>query len=358
MKLIMFTQVIDQNATVQGFAHEWAKSLAERLDTLYVIANRLGEHELPQNVRVFSLGAEEGASRTRKLYRLWKITAKVVRKDKLDGAFVHQIEQYGLATYPFLKVCGVPVIQFKAHKGVPWTLKLAGNLFDHFVTSTRGGLDLETPDLTVIGQAIDTNLFSPAQNSRSNETLQVTSVGRISPVKDYETVLEGFSGVDPSKLDADVKLKIVGGPARPGDGQYLRSLKDRVRNLGFEGTVEFTGALANDEIPEHLRETDLFINASRTGSLDKSGLEAMACECLLLTSNPAYAEILPEDLAETMTYPTGETERLTRKIEMLLSLAPEKRRRLGAKLREVVVRDHGLDRFMDNLVAVFESKQE
>jgi len=48
------------------------------------------------------------------------------------------------------------------------------------------------------------------------------------------------------------------------------------------------------DLPDTLSQADLFINVSRTGSIDKAVLEAMALNIPVLTSNEAFKELLPE----------------------------------------------------------------
>jgi glycosyltransferase involved in cell wall biosynthesis len=84
-------------------------------------------------------------------------------------------------------------------------------------------------------------------------------------------------------------------------------------------------------------------------SLDKAALEAMACGCLLLTTNEAYAEVLGEH-ACLLVRPDASAEALAGAIEALAALPVERRAKIGLELRDVVARQHSLPRMMDRIV--------
>lgn len=359
MNLIMFTQKLDREASVQGFAHEWIARLSDHLEQLFVITNELGDYHLPDSVTVRSLRAEDNVSRPTKVLLLWSALREFYRKAEIHGAFVHQIELYGLVALPQLKLHGTPIVQFKAHKGVPLTLKLASYVFDGFVTSSEDGLELRTPRKWVIGQGINTDRFRPGEGEGTSGEFRISSIGRISPVKDYETLfyaLQEYRGRGPD--DDSVNVRLVGGPGTPEQRQYKAKLVSLVEELGIEDWVEFVPPKPNEAIPEEYRRADLFVNLSHTGSLDKAVLEAMACECPVVTSNWAYREVFPESIKQKCLIEPGDVETLADRIEYFRDIKGSgEDRELREALREIVVSEHNLDRFLERLVDVFRKLQ-
>jgi len=358
VKLVMLTQQIDRSASTQGFAHDWVTTLAGKIDFLLVIANEVGDHNLPTNVKLISLGKERGASFFHKLFRLWRFTGEHLKKHSFDGVFVHQIEHYGLAVWPITRWNQVPLVQFKAHQGVPVTLRLAGYLFDHFVTSSEGGLELKTNDKSVIGQGIDTDRFAPTETRREHDLFEILTVGRISPVKDYQTLIRATEILVEQNRPIKVEVNIVGEPGTKQQEQYQDNLKEWVNRLGLQDVISLLPPVPNSRVHEFYQKADLFVNLSHTGSLDKAVLEAMACGCPVITSNWAYREILPDAIENEVMIPPEDEQTLARRIEEIYRWNREKRQEFGKRLREIVVREHGLDRFMDNLVNVFKQVQE
>ena len=71
MKLLICTQVVDKNHPILGFFHRWIEEFAKHCDTVEVICLFEGEHTLPANVHVHSLGKEEGKNRLKYLIRFY-----------------------------------------------------------------------------------------------------------------------------------------------------------------------------------------------------------------------------------------------------------------------------------------------
>ena len=60
MKLLICAQVVDREHATLGFFHEWIEALATTADQVEVIALEVGAYDLPEHVRVHSLGKESG----------------------------------------------------------------------------------------------------------------------------------------------------------------------------------------------------------------------------------------------------------------------------------------------------------
>ena len=58
MRLLIVTQVVDQNDSVLGFFHRWIEEFAKNCEKVHVICLKESVHNLPENVAVHSLGKE------------------------------------------------------------------------------------------------------------------------------------------------------------------------------------------------------------------------------------------------------------------------------------------------------------
>ena len=79
MKLLITTQVVDQNDLFLGFFHGWLEEFAKHFEHITVICLKEGTHSLPENVEVISLGKERGTSRAgtgMAIFSLYHFTAQ------------------------------------------------------------------------------------------------------------------------------------------------------------------------------------------------------------------------------------------------------------------------------------------
>ena len=113
--------------------------------------------------------------------------------------------------------------------------------------------------------------------------------------------------------------------------------------------VDFIGALPQAEVLKYYQDCDLFINLSETGSLDKVVLEAMASKKLILTSNVAFKNIIPEQLFCT----SKDVMYLINKIKEIYFLPVDKKRELQDILRNEVVNNHNLDNLIKKILNLF-----
>ena len=128
MKLLIITQVLDTEHPILGFFHRWVEEFASQAELVHVIALQIGTHKLPENVHVYSLGKEQGQSRIKYLWRLYRCIWKL--RHSYDGVFVHMNQQYVPLGYPLWKLLGKRIGLWYAHGAVSRSLRLAVRLAD------------------------------------------------------------------------------------------------------------------------------------------------------------------------------------------------------------------------------------
>lgn len=339
MNLLIVTQKLDREDENLGAFYAWFEELAKRFDKVVIIASSVGGHSLPAHVEVCSMGKEKGANRFARIWNFWKLFSyHYVRSDTV---FFHQIPEFVLAAVPFLISLKRTSALWYAHGTVTRRLCWAERFVDHILTSSSEGFRLPSKKVSYVGQAIDTDLFRPRDHSVSSKTLRMISIGRISPIKDYDTIIRACKKLEES-WGRPWTFSIIGGPLRPGDKSYFSQLKKLVNDLDLSLKVQFMGARPFSEIPELLSESDLFINLSSTGSLDKAVLQAMASGLSIITSNEAYRFLLPPQNFLEKRNP----DLLTEKIKLL---AEEVRPNLA--LRQIVIDRHALTDTLDRISA-------
>ena len=151
------------------------------------------------------------------------------------------------------------------------------------------------------------------------------------------------------------ELEIVGQVGLKEHQTYSEVLYQMAENYNAENlecNIIFTLGLAPSGIPKKLQDADLFINMSGTGSLDKAVLEAMACGCLVLTSNEAFEKMLPVELKTQRDNP----QMLAEKIKQIMVLSDERKQQLRYQLRQEVVVNHNLDNLVKTIASQFNGK--
>ncbi len=282
MKLLIITQKVNKNDQVLGFFHRWIEEFAKNAEVVNVVCLEKGDFNLPQNVKVFSLGKEEGVGKIGRLINFYKYIWKL--RKEYDSVFVHMNQIYILLGGIFWKILKKKISLWYAHGKVSLDLKISEKLVDYIFTSTSGGFRINSSKVKIIGQGIDTNLFK--QTSLSKNKKQVITVGRISEVKNIDLIVKIISE------NPDFTLDIVGAPIRQKDFDYAKGIYLEVQKNNLSNRINFIGPVSQENLTEKYNNAHIFINLSKTGSLDKAILEAMACGLQVLTTNEAAKNLV------------------------------------------------------------------
>jgi len=348
IRLMMFTQKLDLNDDVLGFAHRWVEELAGNVAYVHLIASRVGEFALPPNVRVYSLGKESNVGKLRRIFRVFAYSLRLLLGRDVDAVFAHQIQHFVLATGLFAKVCRIPVFLFYAHGAVPLSLRFAAPICSAIFTSTKEGLRIDTPRKVIIGQGIDTTSFPLLELAEFGARVRLLLVGRISPVKDQETLVRA-AGILRDEYSHELEVILVGRPLNGHDLSYKEKLMSIVRDAGLEDCVRFAGSVPNRMLARYYADCHFVVNPSRTGSLDKVVLEAMSCGRLPLVCDEAISKEF-DMYSDHLLFRPADPRDLAEKIVSLMNMGPERLRHAGRLLRKNVETRHALPSLMEKLV--------
>lgn len=348
MNLLVLTQKVNQDDAILGFFVEWLDRMAQRADRVQVIALEKKECALPANVEVFSLGREEGAGPFTMLTRFNRILWNLCRKQKPDAMLVHMVPRFVLYAFPLCALFRIPIHLWYTHKGVDRYLRMAHPFIRNAFTASEESFRLKSSKKVVTGHGIDTMRFTPSEEGVRRG---IVTVGRITPSKDQEIILEALALLKGRWPVDDLETRIVGEPLLEGDRIYLERLKSLVKERSLEELVAFDGAVPHRGMSGCYRRARILVNASHTGSVDKVVLEAMASGTLPLTCNEAFVPLLG-DFADRLVFEKGRPDDLADRLDTLLNMDEDERRDLAAGLRKIVVENHNLDRLMDKLFLV------
>lgn len=356
MKLIFITRKIDRGDALTGFIFTWIEKLAGELEKLYVICQEKGDVSgLPKNVEIYSFGKERGYGKLRQAYELFITSYKLARR--ADGFFVHMHPIYAIVTWIPSKLFGKKLILWYTHKSVDLKLRIAHALVDEVLTASAESFRLPSKKIKIIGHGIDLKKFTPSlsppfQGGERGGVFKILSIGRISPVKDYETLIKAVEILrDEGKMDFEVK--IYGKIGLPKHQTYLDALVEFIHNADLEDIVKFEGEVNYEFVPELYREADLFVNLSQTGAIDKTVLEAGASGVLTLTSNEAFAVPISK-ISPLLFFERNNPADLAEKILKIKSLNDAEKKKIRSELRRWVEEDHNLNHLVKKIILEFQ----
>ena len=352
MRLLLFNLATDADDPILGFTTRWIQALAKRVKFIHVITMRAGRVEVPENVRVYSVGKEKGYSEPRRVVEFYRHLFRVLRKDRIDACFSHMIPIFTVLAAPILKVKRIPIVTWYAHPSLTWLLKLAHHLSDRMVASVATAYPYRKDKLVVVGQGIDTDLFCP-DGSPPEEPPMILCVGRLSPVKDHPTLIRAAALLR-ERWRKPFRVVILGGPAGPKDEPYIRSLHRLVEELNLRDIVSFHPPVPQSALPNWYRRCTLLVNMTPTGSGDKVVWEAMACGRPCLAANEGFRETMGR-WSDLLLFRYNKPSDLAGKLEILLNMGYKQLQEMSTELRQKVIEEHSLTKLAKKLVALFET---
>ena len=352
MKLVFLTQTVDAGDAVLGFVPRWLAGLARHCEEVRVIALEAGDlSTLPPNVSVRVVGRR---GRILRWLRYKRFLHEALEKNAFDRVLAHMVPRYALLARGPAARAGAPVYLWYTHAGVDRRLEQALLHVEKVFTASPESLRVDTAKRVVTGHGIDLEHFAQREEDTSARS-RLLSVGRLTAAKDPLTVLAALSLL--VGRGRDLALDWVGGGMTAADVEYGRQVAQRVRELGLEERVRFHGPVPYREVPRCYAGATLVVNSSRTGSLDKVVLEAMASGRPVVSCNEAVPPVLASlgSGREALRFSPGDAPGLAARIEGLLDLGPAGRAQLGRRLRAIVQSDHEVDRLMARLVREMEA---
>jgi glycosyltransferase involved in cell wall biosynthesis len=340
MKLVFVTQDVDPASPVLGATVAKLRALAARVDELVVIANSAVPDVLPPNCRVelFASGTRPGRGAR------YEVTlARELGHPRETVVLAHMCRIYAVLAAPLAKPLRVPILLWFTHWRESRLLHLAERVSSAVVTVEPRSFPFETRKLAPIGHGIDLEQFSCSDRVPHDGPLRLAALGRTSPAKGLETVVEAVASVP------DVLLTIAGPSLTSEERAHRSVLEELVDRLGAGPRIVIEGPMAREDVPAFLASIDVLVNNMRAGATDKIVYEAAGTCLPVLASNPALDGFLPDGLRFDRDDPAS----LARRIE---ELAVADRAAIGLELRRRAERDHGVEGWAERVLEVARAK--
>lgn len=175
--------------------------------------------------------------------------------------------------------------------------------------------------MRVVGNGINLDVFAPMPEITRKHNQLITTLSADSPLKGFRYLLEALALL--RKSHADLELKVIGQPG------LETGTAERVRELGLQDAVHFSGRVAAEDIARAYAESTLAVVPSLYEGFGFPAGEAMACEVPVVSSRGgALPEVVGTDGACGMLVEPKNAEALAHAIDELLA-QPERRRQMG-----------------------------
>ncbi|MFA5066329.1 MAG: glycosyltransferase family 4 protein [Dehalococcoidia bacterium] len=346
-KLLILTQKVDDTDGLLGFFHDWLKEFASSFSQVTVICLFKGKYDLPDNVRVLSLGKESAPSRFRYLWRFYKYLW-LVRKD-YDIVFVHMNPVYVILAGLIWRLQGKIIGLWYAHKAVNFKLRLAELLSYIIFTASPESFSLPSAKVKIVGHGIDVEKFSLKDRTAvKRDKFQIISVGRISEIKNQLLLIKAVDILIRRLAMENVAVSFIGSPPDIDGLGYAALLKEEVKKRQLEDYIGWLGNIPNRDLPSYYQQADLSVNLCPTGGLDKVVLESLACGVPALVFNRTFSDLLG-DYKNLLLLERADDRELAEKIKKISELALAERQAMAADLRHGVVSSYSIKNLIANI---------
>jgi glycosyltransferase involved in cell wall biosynthesis len=346
MRILLVNFEMNPQSQVLSWQYKVACELAKRCENIIVLTENMETCELPANMKVYVVPKLFIKAPLRLFGAKWLMNFPVFmlcRKYRFDACFIHMNMEWSYRLFPCLWFFSIPALLWYAHGTVSRRLKNAIYCSTRVITSTPEGCRIPSDKLKVIGQGIDVDLFN-LQEVEEPQT-DIISVGRISRRKRTDLLIDVMKHLKENQEGIIFRLILIGAPLNRNDMNYEQKLKNMVEENELADCVFFAGHVPQGQIPKYYRTAFLHINVSKTGSMDKTVLEALACSCPILTSNEAFFDLLKDYPSFIITDTSPETI-----ANQVLQCYRNRQNLDRNNLRKLVIDQHSINSYINKLI--------
>lgn len=332
MRLLILTQIIDSEDTYLGFFHYWVSEFAHEFETITIICLKEGKHALPENVRVLSLGKEDGVGRVTYLTRFFKYIWQY--QNEYDTVFVHMNQEYVLLGGWLWKYMGKKITMWRNHYAGSMLTDIASFFCDKVFCTSKFSYTAKYAKTVLMPVGVPEDMFT-TQSDAHRTPNAILYFGRISPSKKLETLIRALGMVKKRNIEFSATLC---GDVLPEYVVYKEKLLREAKALGIAEKIQFREGVPYAQAPALYAEHEICVNMSPSGMYDKTIFEAMLSHTLSLSCN----ENLHGEVDARCLFREEDSEDLAEKITTLLKSSEEERRALKGELHRYAREQHGL----------------
>lgn len=336
MRILICTQVMDKKDSALGFFQKWVASLAPHYDGVEVICLKEGEHSLPSNVKVHSLGKETSVGmrfikRARYIIRFYALVWSL--RKEYDIVFVHMNQEYILLGGFLWKIFGKKVFMWRNHYEGSILTDVAALFCEKVFCTSKFSYTARYKKTILMPVGVD------EESAHLDEEIlrtpkSILFLGRLDISKRPDLLIDALGIL--KKEGIDFTATFVGGPSKT-DSKYPELLRTQVEKLGITSMITFVGAVPNTETYRYYRSHEIFVNCSKSGMFDKTIFKAVACGCLVLATSRDFADLAGKEFI----FEENDATALAHKLRTFLSVSRDEHTQLMGKLSQCI-KQHSL----------------
>jgi glycosyltransferase involved in cell wall biosynthesis len=347
--------------SVAQWTVNFARFFACRGDELLVASFSPTEIE---GIKMESIGAKKYDCRKGKHRYFTRVPRlrRVIRRFNPDIVFAIYLTSNGLTAAlswdgPFVvSAVGSDVLDREGRKGLrkcfrEGVIKLVARRADVINTVSQelddelSRLGVPSSKLFQLPFGVDTDVFHSAEDMPRRKVSRFICTRSHNPIYDIPTVIGALALL--KEAGREFYCTFTSG------GPVLEDNKVRVRAAGLEDCVTFTGFLDHGELPNLLRQSDIYISASVGDGTSISLLEAMATGLVPVVSRIRANEPWVEHGRTGLLFEVGRPDMLAQALQRVMDDEQLRRRAFEENIPRVN-RDCNMHRNMQRLANVFE----
>ena len=330
MRLLLITQVVDSTNSSLGFFHSWIEKLAQYFDSIDVICLFEGAHNLPENVRIHSLGKEKGRG-SKLMYSVRFLRLIWTLRHQYERVFVHMNQEYVLLGGLYWKLTGKKIYFWRNHYAGSLLTRMAVALSSIVFCTSAYSYTAKFKKTKLMPVGVDIERFKT--HTAEKKPRSILFLGRMTPSKKPDVLLEALILLANQGIDFTVTFC---GPVLPEDSTYVNSLKKR--SLIISDHVTFIDGVPHTETANIYSRHEIYVNLGASGMFDKTLFEAAASGCLVIATSDDFQKRMEHSYHVSIQT----AAELAVTLAHFLSLTPEDRKRIQTE-QSAVAEKEGLE---------------
>jgi len=199
----------------------------------------------------------------------------------------------------------------------------------------------------VVNHGIDTDFFKPMMSTKKDDEFIILSTHRLDNFKRVDLAIKIFKCfMNKIGYNQNVKLKII------GDGPQCQELKNLVLSLNLSQNIIFCGNKNIEDLKNEINLSDIVIGTSIVSNINRSILEAMACEKPVIIFKSGNIDELFVHLENIIFVSPKNIEEFADKI-ILLWENRELREKIGKNARSLIISSRSWNQRIQQEIEVY-----